>query len=171
MRRKRSWSLFDEFEKIRELMEDMVEEMMYEMNNLDKEGNRMPLSNVKPKVYGVNIEIGPEGDVKVNEFGDVKQTIEGIEEGKEELIGAREPIVEVHKEGDEVLVVAEMPGVHKDDIEIKTVGKDELEIKVDNKESSRKYYKKLKLPHKIDKKSIRVNYKNGIMEMRAKLEE
>ena len=156
------FGLDDYFERMREMMERAIESML----EFDEERIKKIMKEPNTKVYGYSIKIGPDGKPIIREFGNIKPTIEGIEEGKEELIGAREPLTEVQKHKNEIVVIAELPGVSKEDIKL-LAKEDELEIKVDT--SSRKYYKKLKLPAFVDENSIKATYNNGILEVRMKI--
>lgn len=152
--RRRRWfddDFFFPFEQIREEMERMIERMMRE----DEEFFRFAREK-GPKVYGVSIRIGPDGKPMIREFGDIKPEEKRVSE-------EREPLVDVMREGKEIVVVAELPGVEREDIKI--TGKDRyLEIKVDT--AQRKYYKEVELPERVDHKKAKVNYKNGILEIR-----
>ena len=79
-----------------------------------------------------------------------------------ELTEAREPLVDVYEEKDVVKVVAEVPGVEKKDINLNAT-EDRLIISVDTPQ--RKYYKEVDLPAKVDPKSAKASYKNGVLEV------
>lgn len=74
----------------------------------------------------------------------------------------QEPLIDVFEEKEEVVIVTNIPGVEKDDIELK-VTRGRLIILVKN--FKRKYNKELKIPTKIDNRSIRSSYKNGVLEV------
>jgi HSP20 family protein len=112
-----------------------------------------------PYVYGYRIYIGPDGKVKIDEFGNVRR--EGM---KPRITEEAEPLADIIDEGDKVRVIVEMPGVEKDKIKLKVSGK-ELLIQASN---GRKYFKKLALPDEVDVKSAKANYKNGILEIEFK---
>jgi len=76
-----------------------------------------------------------------------------------------EPLVDVFIEETSVAVIAELPGVAKDSIEVHAT-EDKVTISVDS--SRRKYYKELNLPAKVDPKSSAASYKNGVLEVRLK---
>ena len=152
----------DYFDSMRKMMERMMQDMMrFDEDRIDK-----LMKDPNAKVYGLSVKIGPDGKPIVKEFGNIKPTIEAIEEGKDELVGTREPLTEVQKHGKEVVIIAEIPGVSKNDIKLVAYD-DKLEIKVDT--AKRKYYKKLSLPAYIDDKSIKASYKNGILEVKLKV--
>jgi len=62
---------------------------------------------------------------------------------------------------DKVVVVAEMPGVEKDSINIR-IKDNKLIISASNK---KKYYKEIELPPGIKPDKARAKYKNGVLEV------
>jgi len=130
------------------------------------------------KVYGVSIKIGPDGKPIIEEFGNVKQARPFEEPGREaeakEKGNERVPFTDVIADKDTIKVVAEMPGVKKEDIKLAMVGRDKIEIKV--KTSERQYYKVVDLEEEPDEGTIDAKYNNGVLEItmkakRAKKEE
>jgi len=109
-------------------------------------------------VYGVNIRFTPEGKAQITEFGDLPRDSIGEERG-------REPLVDVLDGEDEIKVIAEIPGVEKEDIELSADNK-HLVINVDTEK--RKYHKELELPAEIKQDEIKATYKNGILEVTMK---
>jgi HSP20 family protein len=137
------------------------------------------MRNMKPgpnaKVYGVSIKIGPDGKPIIEEFGNVKQPrMVEAPMPKEEKGNERVPFTDVIADKDTIKVVAEMPGVKKEDIKLAMVGKDKIEIKV--KTAERQYYKIVDLEEEPDEGTIDAKYNNGVLEItmkarRAKKEE
>ncbi|MGB9719372.1 MAG: archaeal heat shock protein Hsp20 [Candidatus Anstonellales archaeon] len=157
MGRKKRRGFFDDdfffpFEQMREEMERMFEEMMHHDDEFFTHARKIPGS----KVYGVSIHIGPDGRPVIKEFGNIKP-------GEKKITEEREPLVDVMREGNEIVVIAEVPGVEKEDIKISGEA-DRLEIKVDAPQ--RKYRKELTLPAEVVHKKAKINYKNGILEVR-----
>lgn len=111
-----------------------------------------------PFVYGYSVKIGPDGKPEVREFGNVKPSRFGRPRVKEE----REPLVDIIETDGEVHVVAELPGVEKNDIKLHGTG-DALTISVDTPQ--RKYYKEVTLPAKVNAKEAKTEYKNGVLEI------
>ena len=74
----------------------------------------------------------------------------------------REPLVDVVETDDEIKVVAELPGVEKDQIQLYATERG-LTISVDTPE--RKYYKELELPAEVDPSTAKSKYRNGILEV------
>ena len=111
-------------------------------------------------VYGFTINTAGGGAPKVETFGNIKKTPEGPKVDEE-----REPITDIFNEKNEVVIIAEMPGIEQDDIKI-DLKEDILEISAAGK--SRSYRKELLLPEKVIKQNLRHKFTNGILEIRIK---
>ncbi len=110
-----------------------------------------------PIVYGVRITIGPDGRPIIEEFGNVRRV------GRKPVIEEEmEPLVDVIDEKDRVVVVAEIPGVEKEDIDVR-VKDGKLIIRAKGKE--RKYYKEIELPPGVKPETAKARYKNGVLEV------
>ncbi|MDW8023114.1 MAG: Hsp20/alpha crystallin family protein, partial [Nitrososphaerota archaeon] len=88
--------------------------------------------------------MGRKCKLEIREFGNVKPTRLGPTV-KEEL----EPLVDLVETNDEIHVVAELPGVEKEDIKLYS-SEDTLTITVDTPQ--RKYHKEVSLPAKVNVK-------------------
>lgn len=158
------------FPDIEEMMREMERSFSEEFKDLEKElpknlvrESKTPDGGVRkeigPIVYGYSVTIGPDGKPVVREFGNVRSG-----EGKswKAIQDKREPLVDVVSSGKEVRVIAEMPGVRKEDISV-TVNERSVVISVDKED--RGYYKELDLPGVVDPKGAKSNYNNGILEV------
>ncbi|MHA2301486.1 MAG: Hsp20/alpha crystallin family protein, partial [Candidatus Thorarchaeota archaeon] len=76
-----------------------------------------------------------------------------------------EPLVDVIDEDGEIVVVAELPGVEKDELKVRVKGKT-LTIDVDNPQ--RPYHKEINLPAKVRKEDAKSSMRNGVLEVRLK---
>jgi len=132
-------------------MEDITRRMMEDMNTSHEAPS-------KKYVYGFQMRTGPDGKPVVEEFGNIPK-------GHELSSDEREPLVDVIDGKEEVTVIAELPGVNKEDIDLKS-GEKSLTIKVDT--DNRRYFKELELPAKIKPDSVKASYKNGILEVKLK---
>jgi HSP20 family protein len=65
-------------------------------------------------------------------------------------------------EGETIKIIAEVPGVEKQDIQV-NCSERSMTISVDTPE--RKYYKELELPADVDPETSRASYKNGVLEV------
>lgn len=162
---------------IDEIMRDM-ERMMKEMfrgfteripRELTRE-RKLPDGSVirgtGPIVWGYSITMGPDGKPVIREFGNLKPSAQRRPwEPPFSLKEEREPLVDVVETKDEVRVVAELPGVGKEDINL-FAASNSLTVKVETEE--RKYHKELELPSEVDPKSAKSTYKNGVLEVTLK---
>ena len=110
-------------------------------------------------VYGFTVRTGIGGIPRVERFGNIRPTEEGPE-----VADVREPLVDIFDEGQEVVLVAEMPGVSEGEICVE-VRDDILSLQTTGQ---RKYEKEILLPSAVDVKSLAKTFKNGILELRLK---
>jgi len=112
-------------------------------------------------VYGFTVRSAAGGGKPtVETFGNIRKTPEGPKVEEE-----REPMTDVFDEKDEIIIIAEMPGIEKEDIKLE-LNDDILEITATGK--IRKYRKELLLSVKAVKNNMSHNYNNGILEIRIK---
>lgn len=154
-RRRRVRDIFEEFF---EEMEEMMREMEEEFARLSRMALGREVERFGPLLYGVRIEIGPDGVPKIQEFGNVRRV--GV---RPKISEEREPLVDVFEERDKVIVVAEMPGVEKDKISVRAT-EDTLVIRASNEH--RKYYKEVPLPKPVKPETAKASYKNGVLEVK-----
>ncbi len=110
-------------------------------------------------VYGLSVRMGLGGTPTVEHFGNIRSTDEGPVVAEEQ-----EPLVDVFDEGELILVVAELPGVDKADIQIE-VQDDILSLSTTGE---RRYVKELLLPSLVDADTMEITYRNGILEVRLR---
>ena len=111
-------------------------------------------------VYGFTINTAGGGSPKVETFGNIKKTPEGPKVDQE-----REPITDIFDEENEIVVIAEMPGIEETDLQI-DLKEDILEIMASSK--SRTYRKELLLPSKMTISKLSHKFTNGILEIKIK---
>lgn len=111
-------------------------------------------------VYGFTINTAGGGTPKVETFGNIKKTPEGPKVDEE-----REPITDIFDEKNEIVVIAEMPGIEENDLTI-DLKEDILEISAISK--NRTYRKELLLPVKLITSNLSHKFTNGILEIRIK---
>ena len=97
----------------------IFENMFREMSSLNSMFNNTEFpQNVeagKPYFYGYTMEAGPDGQPVVNKFGNIGQS------NKTQAISEhRDPTVDVleSKEGNSIKIIADLPGVTKDNIKV-----------------------------------------------------
>ncbi|RLI89318.1 MAG: Hsp20/alpha crystallin family protein [Archaeoglobales archaeon] len=154
-RRRRDWDdIFDEFfGREFEMFDEIVERMMRDFDEIFR---RASSGEIKPIVRGFSIRIGPDGKPEIREFGTKPEAVrqEGIEE--------RRPLIDVMETDEEVHVIAEMPGVNKEDIDV-NASETSVEIKAEGE--SRKYYEVVDLPCEVVPDSAKARYNNGVLEI------
>jgi HSP20 family protein len=103
-------------------------------------------------IFGFNVKVGlgDEG-LKVEPFGNVR---------KDEV---RQPMVDVFDEGDHVLVVAEMPGVGEEDLQLEL--KDDVLI-IAAERGEMKYRKEVLLPDTFSAGQMSHSCRNGVLEVK-----
>ena len=145
-----------------EKLVDIAQELKEAGGEIKKEGE-IDLSNLKKGmkgVFGFSVKSAVGGKPVVEPFGNIKRTPKGPTIEKE-----REPITDIFDEEDEVIVMAEMPGINADDIKL-DLKEDILDISAQNED--RKYHKEVLLPAKIQAETLQSSYKNGILKIKMK---
>lgn len=169
----RSWFFGDIDEMLRDIEEMMDKEFKEFTTRLPKDLTRerkLPdgstIREWGPFVYGYSMTIGPDGKPKIREFGNVKPSLRpepfGVTRPSLNVREEREPLVDVISTDGEVKVIAELPGVEKKDIKLHGT-ENALTISVDI--PTRKYFKEIEMPAKIDPKAAKTVYKNGVLEV------
>jgi HSP20 family protein len=116
-----------------------------------------------PMYYGYSVNVGPDGKPHVREFGNVRPAGQGRIE-----VGSREPFVDtvLDEKNNELKVIAEMPGVQKEDINLEVLG-NSLRIRAEH--GDRKYESTVPLRPEIDSQTAKAMYNNGVLEVTMKL--
>lgn len=134
----------------------MIDEMMRRVFETTSKEER----SFTPYIFGFSMTVGPDGNPVFREFGNVRSGDSGPQ-----ILDEREPLVDVMEEKEDIVVLAEIPGVEKNDINLHTT-EDHLTIYVET--ADRKYHKELTFPTKVDPNSSQASYKNGVLEIRLK---
>ncbi len=152
-RKERDWDdIFEEFfGREFEIFDEIFERMM---KDLDEFFRAASSGEVRPFIRGFSIRIGPDGKPEIKEFGTKPTIAEGVEE--------RKPLIDVIETDDEVQVIAEMPGVRKEDIDLNATEKS-LEIRAEGE--NRRYHEIVNLPCEVVPESAKARYNNGVLEV------
>ena len=110
-------------------------------------------------VYGFSVRSGIGGTPKVEHFGNIRSTEEGPV-----VADIREPLVDVFDEAEEIVVVAELPGVGEEEIAV-DLAEDILRLETTGE---RKYAKEILLERPVAAETMRQVYNNGILEIRLR---
>ena len=145
----------------------LFQKMMQPFKGLDKIWDDMKSSDnaqtFGPYYYGYSLTVGPDGKPVVKEYGNVSP---GLIQKSE----TREPFVDVIVDDKEKVlkIVAEMPGVEKNDIKIEVIGHT---VNLDAENGDKKYHTKIPIKQKVDEDSVKATYSNGILEVKFRLKE
>jgi HSP20 family protein len=164
-RKLRRW--FGDFipEEMFRMIEEMMEKMMSEMNEgtlFDSEAFDEMLRNpegTSPFVFGFSMNVGPDGKPIIQRFGN-PPTDEGVDSSP-----SLEPLVDVVEQNDEIIVVAEVPGVERDEIKVRIKG---TTLTIHSENPERPYHKVIELPSKVKKEEAKSAIRNGVLEVRLK---
>jgi HSP20 family protein len=113
-------------------------------------------------VYGINVRtaLGDQGqtELKIEPFGNVRR-------GADRPLGedVREPLVDIHEEEDHVLVLVELPGVAKENVEVK-MPNGRLELSAQRGKTT--FRKEVELPEKCSAQRMNWECSNGILKVR-----
>lgn len=154
-------NLIEDMEEMAEAFRDMESTMPRDMVRVRRQPDGSVRREYGPFVYGYSVKIGPDGKPIVREFGNLKPGKGGECQPSLNLQDMREPLVDIIEEENAVKVLAELPGVNKEDISL-FLSDNVLTINVDTPE--RRYHKELSLPGEVDESSVRSTYTNGILE-------
>ena len=153
-----SFSDDNEFNRILDELERMMENAFRDFS----------VGNVKPGksfVRGFNVNIGPDGKPRIQEFGDFP---EQAPNGETRLSEEREPLVDIIENHRSVAITVEVPGAEKKDITL-AVKDEKLEINVDRPD--RKYHKNIDLPCSVNPETTKATYKNGVLDIEIEKKE
>lgn len=137
-----------EFERMRDSLSKMLQGM--------SEGAMDP--NQDPYVYGFSMRMGPDGKPRFQEFGNVRA--DGPAEPA--MQDVREPLVDVHEADELISITAELPGVEKQDVNVRAKAR-EIVLRVDDVD--RRFFKRIELPTKVQPETTKATYKNGVLDI------
>ncbi|GAA0651671.1 Hsp20/alpha crystallin family protein [Salarchaeum japonicum] len=95
-------------------------------------------------------------------FDEIERMMNDMRGGMDESGFGTDTHVTVYEEDDEVRVVADLPGVEKEDIDLKCDG-DVLTISAAT--DAREYDERIELPARVDEHSASATYNNGVLEV------
>jgi len=149
------------FERMMKTMQGDVEGMG-NLSELMKDRN----TRVFTRSWGAKITRLPDGRILIENFGGIP-SIPMVPE----LEGTMQPLVDVFEEGNEYIIVAEVPGVDEDKLvtELREEKAKRVLI-ISSNDEKRKYYREIDIPLKVASGFTR-EYRNGVLEFRFKLVE
>jgi HSP20 family protein len=107
------------------------------------------------------------GDDRDDPFGDIFDEIERMMNEMTGTVGdgsgfTSETHVDVYEETEQIRLVADLPGVEKDGIELKCDGK---ALTISAASPHREYDERVRLPARVDEHSASASFNNGILEV------
>jgi len=125
-----------------------------------------------PYYYGYTMTVGPDGKPVVREYGNVRPGLAAGPGGDGSYCrpaspggGLQAETIVDDKEGI-LKLVAEMPGVEKEDVKIVVDGET---VSIDADRDRKSYHAKVALEKKVDKGTAKATYRNGILELAFRL--
>lgn len=114
-------------------------------------------------VYGISVKtaLGDRGqtELKVEPFGNVRGSSADRPRGED----VREPLVDIHEEDDHVLVLVELPGVAKENVNLELV---DGRLKLSAQRGKTTYRKEVDLPENCSPEKMNWECSNGILQVR-----
>lgn len=120
-----------------------------------------------PYFYGRIVTMGPEGKPVVKEFGNLNQPTQPLDQ-IEQTIETSESLIDAFVEEKTIKIIAELPGVEKEDINIKAT---ETKVTLKAENGIRQYSAEKELDVKIIPESASARYNNGVLEVIFKRKE
>lgn len=113
-------------------------------------------------IYGFTVKVGL-GDKapRVEPFGNIRKDKQTGEAVVHEI---REPAVDMFEEADHLLIVAEMPGISAEDVQLEF--QDDL-LTIAAARGEKKYRKEVLLPGAYPKEKVRLSCNNGVVEIKC----
>lgn len=175
-RRKRSANWFPNIDSMMREMEKLMDEAFknFEQQPVPKkfikEHKLDDGSTVKefgPIIYGYSVKIGEDGKPIIRKFGNVDVFSHSITDSSHDTQQEIEPLIDIINGKEEIKIVAELPGVAKENIKL-YANENTLTIESSSSTEERRYYKKIEFPEFVEPSSGRSHYKNGILEITFK---
>lgn len=132
-------------------LEEMIEALLEDMGESG------------PFVYGFSIIHRPGEDPELREFGNVRE----YSQNEENLFPSeiKDPLIDIFENEDLIHVLAEFPEIGKEDLLLHATAQN-LDITILGGSSD--YSENIELPSRVDPKSAKASYKNGVLEITFK---
>ncbi|MDO8646805.1 MAG: Hsp20/alpha crystallin family protein [Candidatus Diapherotrites archaeon] len=138
--------------KIDELIDfENLEQLMDQLMKSFEESEGMKAD--KAEVFGVSIKISKDGKPIMQELAKNLKP-------KQEL-KMREPLVDIRSDSENVFIIAELPGVEKESVDVRLDG---LKLSI-SAESAEPFFKQVALPFQVVEEPEKTSFNNGILEL------
>ena len=118
----------------------------------------------RPFIYGFSVTHRPGKSPEIREFGNIP-TFEQIATGDRRYLDTRKPLIDILETDDKVHVIAELPGIEKENILLNAT---DLILDIETIDGNPKYSERVEMPVKVDPQSAKATYKNGVLEVTFK---
>jgi HSP20 family protein len=113
-------------------------------------------------IYGFTVKVGLGDDrPRIEPFGNIRKDRES---GRSVVQEVREPVVDVFEEDDHVLIVAEMPGISVEDVQLNV--EDDLLI-ISAVHGEKQYRKEVLLSSSFAREKMQITCNNGVVEIKC----
>jgi HSP20 family protein len=148
----------DFFEELEEMIDNALEDVEKSMRILLRSEDVKELD--KPRFYGFSIQMNDNGMPKLTKFGDSLMQSKDV----------RTPFYDqyIDKERKELVVIFELPGIEKEEIQLKSSTN---KLVLDAKNEDRSYNAEVILDSEVETSSALSSFKNGILTVKFKLKE
>ncbi len=148
-------------------LDEMVKRMFGDFDELF--GREGPTDG-QPYIKGFSIRMGPEGEPEIREFGNTGGICGtgGFEGHRVPEEQEQETLIDVMKDDEEVHVIADMPGVNKEDIDVNA---STTSVNITAEGESREYSENVDLGCEVYPDSSKARYNNGVLEVTLKRKE
>ncbi|WP_342304615.1 archaeal heat shock protein Hsp20 [Methanolobus sp. ZRKC5] len=141
-------------------IEDIIEHMM------DKFGINLDDFETQPFFYGFSVSRHPGEEPEIREFGNVfpdGDENDELESVKQQFrVNERKPLIDVFEIDGKIHVMAELPDVEKEDINLDVT---ETLLKLDAQTELISYSESIELPSSVDPDTAKATYLNGVLEV------
>ncbi len=144
--------IYDELERLGDLIDETMQKA-FKSSSKDDQTKRNSFRS-----YSVKLD--PDGKQRFRKYDNQQHG-----QTESEIIDDPEPLVDIIEEKDTVVILAAIPGVKKDDIDLRLT-ENNLTFSVDSDDFE--WYDELKLPARVNPKEARALYKNGVLEIKVK---
>jgi HSP20 family protein len=144
----------DQFENIDGLFERLSKATGMNMENFRQQ----------PFIYGFSVTQRQGEEPEIREFGNIP-IFEKTENGEKRNLDIRKPLIDVLEAEKTVHVIAEIPGIEKENIRLNAT---DLILDIETIDGNPKYSERVELPVKVDPQSAKATYKNGVLEVTFK---
>ena len=175
--RKRSGNWFPDIDNMMREMEKLMDEAFKNFGQptprkFIKEHKLDDGSTVRdfgPVVYGYSVKIGEDGKPIIRKFGNIDVFSNSITNISHDIHEKREPIIDIINGKEEIKIVAELPGVAKENVKLyaneNTLTIESLIPATVATAEVRQYYKEIEFPELVEPSSGKSYHKNGILEI------